>query len=369
MDEDKRGCLHERIYNDLLGSIQRAEYKLGDRLPSEKELVLRYGVSRITSKKALDNLCENGYVARRPGKGTFLISDQGTASREEAASVPQPVTESKTVGLIMEKISAGFGSEILLGVEQALSKLGYNLMVKFTYSDAEKEKRCIEQMQAANVSGLIIMCVHNEIYNPLVLRLYTDNFPVVLIDRELHGLSIPFVGTDNRAAARELTNALLARGHSEVRFVTVGDSLNASTIQQRMEGFAGALAKKHKGVWGDDLLLTINRNSDEDDLENFDENREQICHYMLEHPDVTGFVAASYFVTKQIEYAAAYLDRKIDIAGFDRPPQCPSGTTPLYILQNQRKMGETAAVYIDKLIQKKSVPPRTTYIDFQCIKE
>ena len=52
--------LYEQIYNDIIEGIENGTYKKGDRLPSEKELSEKYCVSRITSKKALELLAEEG---------------------------------------------------------------------------------------------------------------------------------------------------------------------------------------------------------------------------------------------------------------------------------------------------------------------
>src|SRR5690606_20172913 len=44
----------------------------GTLMPSEAELVERFGVSRITAKRALDDLAAEGLVARRRGRGTMV---------------------------------------------------------------------------------------------------------------------------------------------------------------------------------------------------------------------------------------------------------------------------------------------------------
>lgn len=44
----------------------------GDALPSEAELSARFGVSRMTSRRAVQNLAADGLVHRRRGSGTFI---------------------------------------------------------------------------------------------------------------------------------------------------------------------------------------------------------------------------------------------------------------------------------------------------------
>lgn len=64
--------LYRRIHDDLQRKIEAGEYKPGDRLPSELELTRQYGVSRITSRQALDLLCSEGLLIRRQGMGSFV---------------------------------------------------------------------------------------------------------------------------------------------------------------------------------------------------------------------------------------------------------------------------------------------------------
>lgn len=44
----------------------------GDQLPSERDLEERYGVSRMTARRALVELCNEGLVYREQGRGTFV---------------------------------------------------------------------------------------------------------------------------------------------------------------------------------------------------------------------------------------------------------------------------------------------------------
>ena len=69
--------LYEQIYREILKQIEDGTYRIGDRLPSEKELSDHYHVSRITSKKAVELLADAGLVVRMPGKGTFVSETAG----------------------------------------------------------------------------------------------------------------------------------------------------------------------------------------------------------------------------------------------------------------------------------------------------
>lgn len=59
-----------RIKDHLIKGV--ASHQFDDRLPSENELARCHKVSRMTARKALDELVRNGLARRVPGKGTFL---------------------------------------------------------------------------------------------------------------------------------------------------------------------------------------------------------------------------------------------------------------------------------------------------------
>jgi ABC-type glycerol-3-phosphate transport system substrate-binding protein len=50
----------------------------GDRLPTEREVCKKFGVSRAPVRQALTDLANEGYVYRRPGRGTFVASSVPT---------------------------------------------------------------------------------------------------------------------------------------------------------------------------------------------------------------------------------------------------------------------------------------------------
>lgn len=72
------------IENDLKDKISNNVYLPGDMIPTEAELCEQYSVSRITVRKALQNLVNCGLLIRKSGTGTFvnasnIINASGTA--------------------------------------------------------------------------------------------------------------------------------------------------------------------------------------------------------------------------------------------------------------------------------------------------
>lgn len=63
-----------QIYEYLHGLIRRNRIDFGDQLPTEMELVEKFGVTRMTVRKALDRLVMEEMIVRKRGQGTFLIS-------------------------------------------------------------------------------------------------------------------------------------------------------------------------------------------------------------------------------------------------------------------------------------------------------
>jgi GntR family transcriptional regulator len=71
----KRGSsipFYVQIQDNLYQRIRSGELGPGDRVPSELELVAIYNVSRMTARKALDELVQRGLLFRQRGKGTFV---------------------------------------------------------------------------------------------------------------------------------------------------------------------------------------------------------------------------------------------------------------------------------------------------------
>ena len=70
--------LYSHIETVLAGEITDGYLKVGDQLPTEDNLIERFEVSRITVRRAIQNLVSRGLVEIRRGKGTFVAAPKIT---------------------------------------------------------------------------------------------------------------------------------------------------------------------------------------------------------------------------------------------------------------------------------------------------
>jgi GntR family transcriptional regulator len=64
--------LYQQLYDILHSELKRGQWKPGDMLPAESELMQRFEVSRITVRQVLDILVREGLIYRQQGRGTFV---------------------------------------------------------------------------------------------------------------------------------------------------------------------------------------------------------------------------------------------------------------------------------------------------------
>jgi len=74
------GPRYARIQKVLEDRLIRGVYPLGSLMPTEVELAAEFGTSRFTIREALRYLREHGYIERRQGVGTRVISNAPQAN-------------------------------------------------------------------------------------------------------------------------------------------------------------------------------------------------------------------------------------------------------------------------------------------------
>lgn len=363
--------LYERLRAYLLDEIRSGRLGPGDRIPSEMALAEQFNVSRITSKKALETLEHDGLIVRFRGKGSFVADRIGGAVTPPATHTPRPAAPlgergglaMPTIGLVLPHWSDVFGTRMVLAIEERAAELDYTLVIKRSYGRRDVEDQAINTMVSLGVRGLVVFPVHGEYYNDSLLRIVLDGFPVVLVDRYMKGIAVNSVGTDNHAAAMELTRRFTESGHTNIAFLSLPPE-RTSSIEDRRRGFGAALRRANVPYDRSNLLMTLESTQPgEIQPRQIAADKARIHRFLDEHPEMTAFVACEYPL-------AIILDRVLRERGRDdltREIVCfDEQTSPLaephftHVRQDERGIGRTA---VDVLTGNHPEPGRNPRID------
>ncbi|WP_390405490.1 GntR family transcriptional regulator [Lacticaseibacillus jixiensis] len=337
--------MYYSIYQKLQADIRSGHYPVGENLPTDKILADNFDVSVITIKKAMELLSNEGYVVRKPRKGTTV---------RDANPVKQRVlnTSHALFGLIVTNFTDFFGAGILRSILSTATD-HTDFIVKVSYGNVQQEERAISELVSMGVQGLIILPASSEYASPKLLELTAKNFPVVVIDRLMGELPISSVKTDNEAAARALTDYLIDHGHTHIGMIT-SDS-HVTTIDERISGFMDAHLRRQLPF----SRTQINSNIDSvvpSSHVPIDKDLTKIKQFLLANPQLTAVVASEYNIALLIQQAATALGRKIpedlSVVCFDSPAFNPYEARPFvftHIQQDQEQLGKTAV----KLLVKK----------------
>lgn len=335
--------LYLQIADHIKKKIAGGEYKIGEKLPSQRQLSEFYGVSSITIRKAISSLVHDGVLYSRVGKGLYVARK----------TPPADLSRHKSIGLVLNEIKNPFFSLILHGIEQKLSENGFNLLFSNSSNKLEKEEKHIQHFIELGVDGLIVASLtHIFRASNLIRNLLRDGFPVVMISFILDE-DVYYVGTDHQRGAFLATEHLIQLGHSRVAYI--GGEEGSLLSKVREKGFRQALLKHNLSI-----------------------EEKHIFHSPLFRQDYqSGYIVGSNFVHLSekptgvfvykdmvaIGFEQALLDKglrvpeDVAIVGFDDIEHAKFCTVPLTTIhQDTDKIGSLAAEKIIRLIQKETVP-------------
>jgi GntR family transcriptional repressor for pyruvate dehydrogenase complex len=109
------GAQPDRVVTHVRSLIERGELRPGDRLPPERDLAIRLGLSRPTVRSGLKALAAMGVVLSRRGAGTFIADGPPDLGREPLGLLaalhrftPEEMLEAR---LVLEVGVAGLAAE------------------------------------------------------------------------------------------------------------------------------------------------------------------------------------------------------------------------------------------------------------------
>ncbi|SDD03502.1 DNA-binding transcriptional regulator, LacI/PurR family [Paenibacillus sp. UNCCL117] len=237
--------LYLQIADKVIGIIQSRRLRPHDPVPSEGELAKLFGVSRMTSKLALERLATQGVVYRLPRRGTFLA---GAGQQEvtpylggtPAEGEPLPAEEErrKQIALVVPHLS-DYTSRIIAASEAEARKHDCDLILKIS-KNKDDEDHCLQMLVQGGIDGIILFPQGRKTCSDHVLRLKLQQFPIVIIDRIFREVQIDCVYHDHYQGSYRMTQYLIEKGHREIGYTSNAID-NITSREERYQGYIQAL--------------------------------------------------------------------------------------------------------------------------------
>jgi LacI family transcriptional regulator len=252
---------HAEISRVLREAILAGIYRGGSRMPSESQLVKRFGASRPTVARALRTLETEGLVHRRAGSGTYAT--EGTNSRR---------TATRTLALLIPDLR---NTEIFQNIAGEIATMARVAGFGFVWGGSSEprletdvsvphgESLC-QQFIESRVDGVFfapyeLMEGRAEASRRMAQMLHNAGIPVVLLDRDF----LPFprrsgfdlASVDNVAGGHMLGEHLIKLGCRSLCFLHPPHS--APSVAGRIAGIRAAM-EDYSLPWSPHLVLEGN---------------------------------------------------------------------------------------------------------------
>ncbi|WP_374535404.1 histidine utilization repressor [Chitinimonas taiwanensis] len=125
---------YQQIKDYVLAAIHAGEWREGDQIPSENELVRRFGVARMTVNRAIRELAAEGVLTRSQGAGTFVAATKYQSTLIEIKSIADEIRarghihSAEVLKLQAVKADAALAAEMALALG---SKLFHSLILHY----------------------------------------------------------------------------------------------------------------------------------------------------------------------------------------------------------------------------------------------
>lgn len=328
-----------KLMEDLKKKILKGEINSGDKLPSENELSARYEVSRQTVRKALSILENEGYIYAEHGRGTFC-SELVHQSRN-----------SKNIAVVTTYLSDYIFPRVIQGIDEALTKEGYSIILKNTRNSRSQEEKCLEGLLQKDIDGIIIEPSKSQIYCRhinLYEKLDDYKIPYVFIQGCFPKMSDkPQVLMDDYKGGYMITRYLIDNGHKNIIGVFKADDIQG---QNRHKGYAmalqdaGIIYNPEKVIW----FHTEDRK-----IQPY-ESIFQIVKSKIPMDSVVCYNdQIAMKVIQALNDAGLKVPLDVSVTGYDNSYMANnSGFKLTTILHPQEKLGKIAAELLVNLIQK-----------------
>ena len=210
--------------------LEDEHYKIGQKIPSETELIEQFHVSRGTVRQTLRELVNDGVIYTEKGRGSFF-----------SGKIQEEQHRSYLIG-VLTPMSSYIYPQIIQGINDIAHQKHYSIVMGSSNDNPERELAHIERFLKKHIDGLLIEPTGGA-------KLFQDSklfhllkeltIPVVFMDWAIDDPDVSYVSLDDVAGGFRATSYLIEAGHKRIACVYPNDNVPGT---KRYQGYRKALA-------------------------------------------------------------------------------------------------------------------------------
>lgn len=343
-DREHRPMQTQKKYQQVIAAMKReileGNLEPGAPFMTDMVAVRRYGVSRITVRRAFDQLVREGCLSRTRGRGTVVRAHPGQG-------------EYLFAFLGQSLVRNGIEPSLIMGIEGCLVRHESSLILCNTENSPRRTTKYVQRLIRMGVDGVIFIPLLDspDINAGIAETLLKARIPCVAVSRAIPGLEarISTVLPDNYDGGRQVMKHLLSLGHRRIAFYRELPVEFCTSLAVRRRAYIEAL--KEAGIEPDSELDT-NVPSNPGLL--------RLKRWMSLPDPPTAIFAADDTAAQRALQAAETLRIRVpedlSIAGFDDLSSNPTSVPLTSIHVEHTRVGETAAMHLLHLAQESEHP-------------
>jgi DNA-binding LacI/PurR family transcriptional regulator len=338
--------LYYQIKDDIFNDIESGKYLAGERLPAERILAEKYGVTRMTVRQAIKLLVEENYLKVRHGSGAY-VSDRKHSILKSGNMI---------IGVLVPDIQRGIMIDLIRGIEDQSMEAGYNTILCNTDNQWGKANIYVNQLLANEVKGVIYIPVQDiengsekeEKNRKIIEKFINHKTPIVLVDHQCKKISTDLIISDNFGGGYEMTDHLIKMGHRRIAIVF---DFEDTSILDRISGYKKAL--RDNDIEFDPNLIKKIKNYD------FTKSFSELIKIIKNELKATVIFAMNDLLATDVYYHTSKLEinipKDISVVGYDDLPFSERLRIPLTTIHQQLyQMGRESF----KLLMERSQNPK-----------
>lgn len=201
---------YQAVIDWITGEIKNGNLKAQDRMPSEKELCEKFGLSRQTIRHATGILEKQNIITRVRGSGTYIGVNKAPSLRPKTMNI----------AVMLTFVNSYIFAPVLMGISSFLGERGYSAQISFTNNNTEKEGQILKNLlESDNIDAIIAEPSKGALPNPnqkYYEEIKAHNIPILFINASYRGLDAPCIRIDDSRVAQEAVKLIASKGHTRI---------------------------------------------------------------------------------------------------------------------------------------------------------